>query len=308
MKNLWCRPAGLRMPVRFLVGLCLTILTMGVCFKADMAEAQEIMPYEFTVLPVGTNLALGYYGYGHNTDYSVARGPTFRNSGLETHVGIARFVHYNEIAGMRVGVQVFQVFGGLQDARIGGQSLPSAFGAQNITLSAFFWPYINEDTKTAVIVVGFLNPPTGTYDRFAPLNLGDNRMRGTIQVGLQQGFGDHLGLDLAYDAQFYGDNDRAFPGTALLSQGTTHRLQAWMNWRWNPSFTTSIGYTGIWGGEQTLNGLLNGTRTEIQRIRFHTGYFIDPTLQVGLELNHDLRAVGGFKQDFGAIFRVLKAF
>ena len=82
MKNLWCRPAGLRMPVRFLVGLCLTILTMGVCFKADMAEAQEIMPYEFTVLPVGTNLALGYYGYGQNTDYSVARGPTFRNSGL----------------------------------------------------------------------------------------------------------------------------------------------------------------------------------------------------------------------------------
>jgi hypothetical protein len=196
----------------------------------------------------------------------------------------------------------------LQDARIGGQSLPNAFGAQNITLSAFFWPYINEDTKTAIIVVGFLNPPTGTYDRFAPLNLGDNRMRGSIQIGLQEGFGENFGLDLAYDAQFYGDNDRAFPGSGILRQEATHRLQAWMNWRWNPSFSTSIGYTGIWGGDQTLNGLLNGTRTEIQRIRFHTGYFIDPTLQVGLELNHDVRAVGGFKQDFGAVFRVLKAF
>ncbi|MFE1597604.1 hypothetical protein [Methylobacterium sp. ID0610] len=159
MKNLSCRLAGPRMPARFLFGLCLTILAMGVCFRADMAEAQEIMPYEFTVLPVGTNLALGYYAYGHNTDYSIARGPTFRNSGLETHVGIARFVHYDEIAGIRAGVQVFQVFGGLQDAKIGGQTLPNAFGAQNITLSAFFWPYINEDTKTAVIVVGFLNPP-----------------------------------------------------------------------------------------------------------------------------------------------------
>ena len=59
---------------------------------------------------------------------------------------------------------------------------------------------------------------------------------------------------------------------------------------------------------QRLDGILTGARTEIQRIRFHTGDFIDPTLQVGLELNHDLRAVGGFKQDFGAVLRVLKVF
>lgn len=302
------RAAGARRVVRAWVGLCLTLLAAAAGLRAAPAAAQEIMPYEFTPLPAGTNLALGYYAYGHNTDYSIARGPTFRDSGLETHIGIARLVHYDEIAGIRGGVQVFQAFGSLQDARIGGQRLEGAFGAQNIGLSAFAWPYINEASKTAVIVVGFLNPPTGTYDRFAPLNLGDNRVRGTVQVGLQQGFGEQFGLDLAYDAQFYGDNDRPFPGGGVLSQGTTHRIQAWANWRWNAAFTTSLGYTGTWGGEQRIDGILTGARTEIQRIRAHTGYFIDPTLQVGLELNHDLRAVGGFKQEFGAIVRVLKVF
>ncbi|CAO4181042.1 Transporter [Methylorubrum populi] len=287
---------------------CLIVLAGATGLPARSAQAQEIMPYDFTVLPAGTTLAMGYYVYGHNTDYRTAGGPTLRNSGLEVQAGIARLVHYGEIGGIRGGVQVFQIFGSFQDVRIGGQPIAGTFGAQNVTLSAFFWPYINVDSQTAIIVLGFLNPPTGSYDRFAALNFGDNRIRGTVQVGLQQGFGEQLGVDLAYDAQIYGENDRAFPGTGLLTQTPTHRVQAWLNWRWNPSFSTSIGYTGIWGGVQSLNGFRTGAVTETQRIRVHSGYFIDPTLQIGLELNHDLHSVGGFRQDFGAILRVLKVF
>ena len=213
MAMVLCRRTGAQRRVRVWIGLCLTLLAAMAGLRAGPAAAQEIMPYEFTPLPAGTNLALAYYAYGRNTGYSIARGPTLRDSGLETHIGIARLVHDGEVAGIRGGVQIFQVFGGLQDARIGGQRIEGAFGAQNLALSAFVWPYINDASKTAIIVAGFLNPPTGTYDRVAPLNLGDNRMRGTIQVGLQQGFGEHFGLDLAYDAQFYGDNDpsRATP-------------------------------------------------------------------------------------------------
>ncbi|MGX7704479.1 transporter [Methylobacterium sp. Gmos1] len=302
------RIAGAWGPARLRIGLYLALLAVAAVLRSAPASAQEIMPYEFTPLPAGTNLALGYYAYGHNTDFSIARGPTFRDSGLETHIGVARLVHYAEVAGLLGGVQVLQPFGSLQDARIGGQRLEGAFGTQNITLSAFVWPYINPASKIAVIAVGFLNPPTGSYDPRAPFSLGDNRVRGAAQFGLQQGVGEQFSVDLSYDAQFYGDNDRAFPGNLLLTQTTTHRFQAWANWRWSPAFTTSVGYTGTWGGEQRLGGVLTGARTEIQRVRVHAGYAIDPTLQVALELNHDLRAVGGFKQDLGAIFRVVKAF
>lgn len=288
---------------RALIALC---MIGGFC--CGRAAAQEIMPYEFTALPAGTNLALGYYAYGHNTDYSVARGPKFNNSGLETHVGVVRYVHYNTIGDMRAGFQVYQGFGSALDGQIGGQRLNNASGLQNTTLSAFLWPYHNEASRTDIILVGFINPPTGSYDRFVPLNLGDNRISGTMQIGLQQEFTDHFGINLAYDAHLYGDNTAAFPGFARLSQDPSHRVQAWMNWRWNPAVTTSIGYTAIWGGDQRLDGTLNGVRTEIQRIRFHAGYALSQTLQLALELNHDVRATGGYRQDFGAVFRVLQAF
>ncbi|MET0528857.1 MAG: transporter [Microvirga sp.] len=286
-----------------LIALC---LLSSVC--SGRAAAQEIMPYEFTALPTGTNLALGYYAYGHNTDYSIARGPTLRNSGLETHVGVIRYVHYDTIGDIRAGFQIYQGFGSVTDGHIGGQRLNASLGMQNVTLSAFLWPYHNEATKTDIILIGYINPPTGSYNRFVPLNLGDNRISGTLQVGFQQELTEQLGITTAYDAHLHGDNTDALPGFNRLSQDTTHRIQAWLNWRWNPALTTSIGYTGLWGGEQRLNGTINGTRTEIQRIRAHAAYALSPTLQVALELNHDVQATGGFRQEFGTVFRILQAF
>lgn len=293
-----------------MLAACRALIALGLIagYSGKQAEAQEIMPYEFTALPAGTNLALGYYAYGHNTDYNVARGPTFSNSGLETHVGVVRYVHYDTIGDMRAGFQVYQGFGSAMDGRIGGQQLNNTLGMQNLTLSAFLWPYHNEATHTDVILVGFINPPTGSYDHLVPLSMGDNRVSGTLQIGFQQEFTDQFGINLAYDAHLYGENTAAFPGYSRLSQDPSHRIQTWLNWRWNPAFTTSIGYTAIWGGDQRLDGSLNGTRTEIQRIRVHAGYAVTQTLQVALELNHDLRAIGGFRQDFGAVFRVLQAF
>lgn len=273
------------------------------------AKAQEIEPYEFVPLPAGTNLAIGYYVYGHDTDFHVSGGPTLKNSKLEVNIGLARYVHYFEVAGMPAGVQVIQAFGSLGgSAKVGGQSLGNAFGVQNTTLSAFIWPYVNQQSKTNVIVAGFINPPDGTYDKHSPLNVGDNRWRGTIELGVSQGIGEHFGFDAAIDTQFYGDNNNDFPGNGRLSQDPTYRLQLWANWRWNAAFSTSIGYEGFFGGSQYVNGSFSGSKTEEQRIRLNAALFLTPTLQTMLELNRDVQVSGGFKQAFGATLRVLYVF
>jgi len=272
------------------------------------AGAQEIEPYDFTPLPAGTNLAIGCYRYGHNTAFNVARGSTIKNSGVEINVGIARYVHYYEIAGHPAGVQVFQGFGSLSAAHVDGQRIGSAYGVQDTTLSAFIWPYVNTATKTNVITVAYLNPPSGSYDRSSAINLGGNRWRGTIQLGLTQGIGDKFGFDAAFDAQFYGDNGSAVPGNRRLSQDPTYRFQFWANWRWSAAFSTSIGYEGFFGGSQQVNGRFNGNKTEEQRIRANAALFITRTLQAMLELNHDIHVVGGFRQDFGTTLRLVKAF
>jgi len=286
-------------------GLICLLLTIG---SVTRAGAQEIEPYEFVPLPAGTNLAIGYYVYGHNTNFNIARGSTIKGSGLEINVGIARYVHYFEVAGHPAGVQVLQGFGSLSGGHIDGQGLNSAFGAQDTTLSAFIWPYVNTATKTNIIAVGFINPPIGSYDSHAVLNLGGNRWRGTIELGLSQGLGDNLAFDAAFDVQFYGDNNSYVPGSRRLSQDPTYRAQLWANWRWSPAFTTSIGYEGFFGGSQQVNGFFDGSKTEIQRIRANAALFVTPRVQTMLELNHDVHVVGGFKQDFGATLRVLYVF
>ena len=275
---------------------------------ASGVRAQEIEPYDFVPLPAGTNLAIGYYVYGHNNEFNVARGRTFKNSSLEVNIGIARYVHYVDIGGHPAGFQVIQGFGSLSGANIGGQRVGSAFGAQDTTFSAFIWPYVNTASKTNVITAAFLNPPIGTYDPQSAINLGGNRWRGTIQLGISQGIGDNFAFDAAFDAQLYGDNASYVPGNRRLSQDPTYRVQLWANWRWNPAFTTSIGYEGFFGGERQVNGFLNGSKTEVQRIRANASLFLTPRLQAMLELNHDVKAVGGFRQDFGTTLRVVYVF
>lgn len=301
--------------LRFARGHCvragLFCLGLGLALSAGFAggaKAQEIEPYEFTPLPAGTNLAIGYYVYGHNTDFNVARGRTIKGSGLEINIGVARFVHFVELGGHPAGVQVIQNFGSLSAAHIDGQRLGSAFGAQDTTLSAFIWPYVNTATKTNVNTTVFVSPPVGSYDGRSPINLGANRWRGAIQLGLTQGVGDHFAFDAEYDVQIYGDNGNEVPGNRRLSQDPTHRVQLWANWRWNAAFTTSIGYEGFFGGNQKVNGFLNGAKTEEQRIRANAALFLSPRLQTMLEVNHDVHVVGGFKQDIGATLRVLYVF
>jgi hypothetical protein len=287
-------------------GLICALLAVGAASRAEAQE--EIEPYEFTVLPAGTNLALGYYAYGHDTDFNIARGPTVKNSGVEINLGVGRYVHLAEAFGYAAGFEIFQTFGSLSGAHVDGARVGSAFGAQNTALAAFIWPYVNQAAKTNVILVGFLFPPSGTYDSRSAINLGDNRTRGAVQIGITQGIGEHFGFDAALDAEFYGANDNEVPGDLRLTQNTSYRAQLWVNWRWTKAFSTSVGYEGIFGGSQYVNGVFNGSKTEMQRLRVNAALFVTPTLQTMLELNHDLHVVGGFKQEFGATLRVLYAF
>ena len=280
-------------------------LALGV---APGAQAQEIEPFEFVPLPAGTNLAIGYYVYGHQTQYNVARGSTIKNSGLEVNVGVARYVHFVEIGGHPAGFQVLENFGSLSGGHIDGQSLGSVFGAQQTTLSAFIWPYVNTTSKTNLNTTVFLYPPINTYDSRRALNIGDNRWKGAVQIGLSQGIGDRFAFDADFDATIYGDNASYVPGNRRLSEDPTYRVQFWGNYRWSPAFTTSLGYEGIFGGNEQVNSVFNGSKTEVERIRANAALFLTPRLQTMIEVNHDLHVVGGFKQDIGATLRVVYVF
>ena len=276
--------------------------------SAGEAKSQEVEPNEFVSAPAGTNLLLGYYIYGHETEFNVRGGPTIKDSGYEANIGVARYVHYFDVASHPANLQILQPFGSLSGAHIDSERLGSAFGAQNTILIASFWPYSNAANKTYVVGSIFLYPPSGSYDPRSPINLGDNRLSGAAQIGITKGIGNHFSFDAEFDATFYADNTDYFPGGQRLSQNPTYRGQLWLNWAWSRAFSTSIGWEGLFGGRQNLDGNFTGNSSEEQRLRAAAQLFLSPTIQTTFELNHDVEHSGNFKQDFGALFRVLYIF
>ena len=277
---------------------------------AGWAAAQEIEPNEFVPAPDGTNLAIGYDIYGHNSGYNVANGPKIKNSGLEVNIGIARFVHFAYIGDMPAGIQVLQAFGSESAGHISTERLGSAFGASNTLLSAFIWPYANVEKHQYLVLAGFVQGPNGTYDKNSPLNLagafGSNGWLGDFQIGWDQGIGEHFSYDLGFDVRSYGDTTG--PRGVRNSTDTDFRLQAWFNWNWTRAFQTSIGYEGIFGGTGYTQGFQNGTTSQFQRVRGAASLFVAPNTQLLLELNHSFDTVGGFRQVFGATGRIVYIF
>ncbi|MGH7080848.1 MAG: transporter [Acetobacteraceae bacterium] len=276
---------------------------------ARSAQAQMIEPEDLVPLPPGSNVILGYYDYGNLTDFSVANGPTFTDkTGMQVNLGAARYLHYFELGGHPAAIQIYQIFGSESNGRIDGESIGSASGAMDTALNVAFWPYADRTHDRYLAVVGWLYPPTGTYDPHSFLNLGDNRWKGDLQIGWHGPITTPVSYDLSFDTTFYGDNDNAFPGGLRLTQDPTYQVQGWLNWRWNARFQTSLGYLATFGGEQSLDGVSNGQKTEEQRLRAAASYFITPRLQVLLEINHDVQSVGGFRQAFGLLGRIAAVF
>ncbi len=301
-------PAG-RWAMR--AAFCLAMVTVG----SGIAAAQEIEPNEFVPAPDGTNLAIGYYIYGHNSGYNVANGPTVKNSGLEVNLGLARYVHYTYVGGHPAGFQIIEAFGSESGGHIDGQSLGSTFGASNPAFSAFIWPYANIEKKQYLVMTGFLYPPIGSYNKNAALNIapalsGSFGWVGDFQVGWDQGIGEHFSYDASVDVRGYGDTTGPVPrlGSARAHRNPDFRLQAWANYNWTRAFQTSIGWESILGGTGYTNQFQNGTKSEFERIRGAASMFVAPNAQLLVEVNHDFVAVGGFKQTIGATGRVVFIF
>jgi len=291
------------------------VLGAGVLLAgAGAVHAQEAFPKGFIPLPAGTSLAIGYYIYQHDNEFTINTGPTYtKNTGREVNLSVGEYVHYVEVAGHPAGFKIIQTFGSLSGAQINGRSVGSAFGAQNTALSAFIWPYVDFQHHAYLVTYGYLYPPDGTYDQHSPINVGDNRWRGDIAVGFDKAFGPRFSFDVGFDTMFYGDNDNPFnnghlPPGARLSQDNTYRGQVFLNWNFSRSVWGSIGWEGFFGGVQYLNGSANGSATKEQRLRADLSAFVTPAAKVLLELNHDVQVSGGFKQDLGATMRLVYAF
>lgn len=273
------------------------------------ALAIDVQPRDYVYLPAGTNLALVYYDYAHRSSINFDNGPTYsRGTNLDSHIGIVRYVHYSELAGLPVVAEFLVPFGSLNDGKVNGTKLDSAEGFADPYFAFVAWPYRNTEQGTEVAVASYTQPPLGTYDHKQVLNLGTNRWTQDFQVSLTQSIGSEWTFDLLGDVIYYSNNTDANASGQTLRQDLTWQLQSWLSYDVTSSSYVALGYNGYFGGRQHIAGTYNGLKTSLNEIRGTYAQFVTPTVQVLGSLYHDVSVNGGFKRDIGLTLRFLKVF
>ncbi|WP_321858382.1 transporter [Burkholderia cenocepacia] len=270
------------------------------------ASAIDIYPGDYTIVPPGTTLALGYLGYTPSRDFRLDGGGKVPDSSLDQTVGIARVLHYTQIGGMPVAFQAFLPFAKLTDVKVGGNPLPTNNGLGDLTFgaTAFFVNRADPLYGTVVGLTAYVSAPTGKYD-YGRVGAGAGTVVFTPQLGVIQGLGRNLFLDAALDVAVQPGHDAA---GHRISVRPSVELQTYLRYQFTPATSVSFGYTGTFGGKQYVDDAYTGQKTDSNQLRLFASHMLTPTWQVSGMLGKALSADGGFKNSYSVQLRVMKIF
>lgn len=283
----------------------LSMATLGP-LGAGAALAADAQPRDFVPAPAGTHLGLLYYLHGSSDTFVDSNGDEVPGSGLDTNIGIARYVYFFDVGDMRADINVVQPFGGLSDMSIGGAPLASDdFSLGDTSIVATFWPLNDPENNRYFAVATYLTLPTGEYDPNVA-SLGSNRWAVTVQPAYYFNIAPKWSVDVVGDVTIYGDNDDG-PGGITIEKDPNFTALSWLNYHASDATTVSFGVSTTWGGEETWGGVDRGD-SQVTTLRLAWSQMLNPTTQLVTELSTDVDAENTFKRDFGALLRLAKFF
>src|SRR5215510_7694164 len=282
-------------------------------------HALDYQPGDWVAFPVGTNILMGYTQFATRSKLDNTIVGAVPESHLDSEIGIARFLHYGQILGHTIALQAILPFRALTNGKVNGQDLRDASGIGDPAIAAGMW-FINDPIgKRWFSAVNFVSIPIGTYDKSSALNLGSHHWQNDVQVDFTQGFLDKFTVDVGADWIHAWDNDEAGTGHQTLRQDETFGTYLWLGYDVTsllhrsimPSALQawlSVGYAGVYGGAQRLDGVRTGAEGGEQQIRIGYSQFITPKWQALIQISHDVDARGQFKQDVGVLVRIARLF
>ncbi len=279
-----------------------------VIIAATPCRAVDYQPFDWVPAPPGAGILMGYYQFATHRELTNRITGAVKDSHLDSHIGIARYLYYNEAFGHPFVLDLIVPFGGLTDGRIGGNPAGTASGIADPTVSVGAWLINQPEHGRYLSAASFLSIPIGTYDSQSAVNLGQNRWQHDLQVDFTQTLLERFTIDVSGVWTYYGENTDAGPARQTLRQDSSWSAYAWLTYVTQTAARSSlsIGYAGTFGGTVKLDGVPTGSKTEEHQIRFSYSQFVVPTWQVLLSLSRDVSATGQFKQDFGMLLRIAK--
>jgi hypothetical protein len=290
----------------FIAGLLATFLWLT--FTQGSAQAILLNAGDAVPLPAGSSGMVTYYYYSwrNAADSTDPLVPT-DGSSLTSHTVYEKYYYFADILGMRTQFVVAGSWSALYDAKLGHHDLGSDAGLGVSLFLVATWLVNEPDKDRYWVVAPWLWIPTGQYDSNKVINVGENRWEGSFQTAFHQGFGA-LSLEFYADMTVYGDNPDYSPRHLRLSNTPTYELQGWLRYQFTKTFHAEVGFAQLLGGWESLDGQLDGCRTERSRVRLEAGYMITPKIEIMGEIGTDVAYKGGYKSAINNMLRVLVMF
>ena len=276
---------------------------LGLLFLQNV-YAVDLDAGDYDYAPSGTNLAMLYYQHASRDSLYNGNDRVSNNVELKSDIGIARYVHYMDVAGLHIAPQILVPFGRL-DAGKDIASLGSSSGLGDIILANTFFLYHDKDTKSTFGITPYLYLPTGKYSKHDDLNIGENRVKLTVQGAYTTQLIDRLNWDIAGDFTIYGKNDDVINGS--LKQDLGFQIQTNARYRLTDIADLRAGLSYSDAGDTKQDGV---TIDSNKQTKFWIGTGISPTAttQVILNYGRDLRVENDFKEDNRINLRLMKVF
>ncbi|OTG91772.1 hypothetical protein B9T24_15795 [Acinetobacter sp. ANC 4654] len=273
------------------------------CLQNTYAVDLDAGDYDYA--PNGTNLAMLYYQHASRDSLYTGSDKVSDQVELKSDIGIARYVHYMDVAGLHIAPQILIPFGRL-DAGKDISALGSNSGLGDIILANTFFVYHDQETKSTFGITPYLYLPTGKYSKDEGLNIGENRVKFTLQGAYTTKLTDRISWDTAGDFTLYGKNDD-IAGGGDLKQDLGFQLQTNGRYRLNEiaDLRAGLSYSDV--GDTKQNGVTTDS-TKQSKFWVGTGLSPTPTTQVILNYGRDLKVKNGFKEDNRINLRFMKVF
>ncbi len=287
------------MKITYTLGAAATALAL-----AGPAQAIDVGPGDYTILPGGTNLGMVYWQH-LSSDTLKIEGNEIPSSKLEGDVVILRNVNFFELGSMPAAFHLVMPFASLE-ADIGGVEQEVTNGLGDTTLGLTVWPVQpdNPETGTTLGFSLFATLPTGNFEP-GKIGIGEGTTTLTPQLGLIQGLGGGWYFDGVLDVAIKADS--TVDGVEY-KRDPSWQMQAMLRKQWGPTTSLAIGYSGKRGGDMTVNGMESGLKTESDQLRVFGTHFVSPTVQVQGMLGKDIKVDGGFQNNSVAQFRLVKVY
>jgi hypothetical protein len=179
-------------------------------------------------------------------------------------------------------------------------SYPTSTGIGDLSLATAIWPYVNRENRTYVGIAGFLSIPTGGYSNTQTFNVGENRYKTALQIGLQKAIVGNLDGMIAVDTIWYGGNSQCAVacGAATnvpLTQKPLTTIQLGPIYTFNPTFTVGASYFYVTGGATEINNVYQNNVINTQRFLL-SGIAYTDFGKFSLQYGRDMAVENGFIQ------------